>query len=97
MRALVSCNGPVFFGSNVQLTLKPIILGLSFLFLSQISYGQIKVGDNPQDIDDGSLIELESTNKAFVVPRMTQAQRDNIPTPLKGAVIFNLDEKLSSN
>jgi hypothetical protein len=62
------------------------------LFVSNPSFGQIKVGDNPHQIEDGSLIELESTNKALVVPRLTTVQRDNIPTPLKGAVIYNLDE-----
>ncbi|WP_146743730.1 hypothetical protein [Aequorivita sp. CIP111184] len=40
--------------------------------------------------DDGSAFEIESTTAAFVPPRMNNAQMLAIPTPLKGATIFNI-------
>ena len=73
---------------NVILVRLSLLLFAVF-FTSQMGISQVKIGDNPTTIDDGSLLELESTTKAFVPPRMTTAQRDAIPTPLKGAIIYN--------
>ncbi len=53
---------------------------------------QVKVGDNLSTIDDDSMLELESTTKAFVPPRMTTAQMMAIPSPLVGAIIYNINE-----
>ena len=53
---------------------------------------QVKIGDNPTTIDDGSMLEVESTTKAFVPPRMTTAQMNAIPTPLEGSIIYNTTE-----
>ncbi|GAB3163444.1 hypothetical protein GCM10027291_03150 [Telluribacter humicola] len=36
-----------------------------------------------------AVLELESTNKAFLPPRMSSAQRDSIANPASGIVIFN--------
>ena len=69
-------------------------LSLAFVFMlsmTMISYAQIKIGGDPETIDDGSILELESTTSAFIPPRMTTAQRDAIPTPLRGAIIFNIE------
>ena len=67
---------------------------LLFLFLGlvgQTSFAQVKIGGETQTIDDGAILQLESTDKAFVPPRMTTKHRDAIPTPLTGAMIYNLD------
>ena len=72
---------------------KIIILSSMLLLLcSTLSVAQIKVGDNPLSIDDGSILEIESSDRAFVLPRLTIVQRNAIPTPLTGAVIYNKDE-----
>lgn len=62
------------------------------LFMMQIA-AQVKVGNNPTTIDDGSALEVESTTKAFVPPRMTTVQMNAIPTPLEGALVYNTDLK----
>ncbi|WP_139923110.1 tail fiber domain-containing protein [Hymenobacter sp. DG01] len=38
-----------------------------------------------------ALLELNSTSKGLLPPRMTQAQRDAIPSPAVGLTIYNLD------
>ncbi|MBJ2175349.1 hypothetical protein JBL43_13935, partial [Aureibaculum sp. A20] len=66
-----------------------------FLFLLLISsavYGQVKIGDNPNTIDTFSLLELESSNKAFVLTRVSNIEMNNM-TPLNGALVYNTDEK----
>ena len=57
---------------------------------------QVKIGDNPKQINDNALLELESTNKGILLPRMTSAQRDaafkkDIPN---GLIIYNTDTQL---
>ncbi|WP_116770001.1 hypothetical protein [Maribacter litoralis] len=64
-----------------------------FLFFSLISFcvsAQVKIGQNPNTIHSASIVELESTNKAFVLTRLSTAQMQAI-TPLNGAVVYNTD------
>ena len=58
-----------------------------------MSWGQIKIGDNPQTIDPAALIELESSSQGLLLPRMTSAQRDALPmgTSPVGLLIYNTD------
>jgi len=69
-------------------------LFLLFLFFcSQYSWGQIKLGNNPANIDPTALLELESSTHGLLLPRMTSAQRDALPmdTSPIGLLIFNTD------
>ncbi|PJE41705.1 MAG: hypothetical protein CUR32_07660 [Flavobacterium sp.] len=50
---------------------------------------QVKVGDNPNTINASAVLEMESTNKGLLPPRMTTLQRDAISNPAKGLAIFN--------
>lgn len=36
-----------------------------------------------------AILQLNSTTKAFLPPRMTEAQRDAIATPIAGMIIYN--------
>ncbi|WP_437439888.1 beta strand repeat-containing protein, partial [Eudoraea algarum] len=53
-------------------------------------HGQIKIGDNPQNIDAASVLELESGSRVLVITRVTDAQMNGI-TPLRGAMVYNTD------
>ncbi len=66
------------------------LLLLLALFASTAISAQVKIGDNPQNIDPSSVLELESTDKVLVVTRVTTAQMNAI-TPLQGALCFNTD------
>lgn len=68
---------------------------LVFLLLSVISltaFAQVKVGDNPSQIDSNSLLELESSDKVLVLSRLTNVEMEAIQ-PLYGALVYNIDEK----
>lgn len=52
---------------------------------------QVKIGDNPTTILPGSLLELESTNKALTLPRLTGVQMNAIANPTNGMFIYNVD------
>ncbi|MCD9015684.1 hypothetical protein K7P01_09160 [Fulvivirgaceae bacterium QH1ED-6-2] len=67
--------------------MKSKIFLLSFLICSLTAqvHAQVKIGDNSATIDANSLLELESTNKGFLPPRV--ALNDlNAVTPLTGTV-----------
>jgi hypothetical protein len=70
-----------------------LLLIISF---SSASYAplqaQVKIGTSPQTINSASILELESSNKAFVIPRMNSVQMSAI-TPLEGAMVYNTDEQ----
>ena len=65
---------------------------LFFIFISFCANAQVKIGQNPNTIDSASIVELESTDKAFVLTRLTTAQMQAI-SPLNGAVVYNTDTK----
>ncbi|MBC2839051.1 hypothetical protein H7F20_06860, partial [Robiginitalea sp. SC105] len=63
---------------------------LSFLLSSAGLSAQVKIGDNPQTINPGSLLELESTDRALVITRVSDAQM-NALNASTGAIVYNTD------
>jgi len=53
---------------------------------------QIKIGNNPQNIDASSVLELESNSRVLVITRINDAQMNTI-APLEGALVYNIDEE----
>lgn len=45
------------------------------------------------DLNASAILEARSTSKGFLVPRMTETQRDAIAIPLKSLLIFNSDSE----
>jgi len=56
-----------------------------FLFSALIANTQVKIGNNPDSINSNSLLELESTNKGFLPPRVALNSISSV-TPLTGKV-----------
>ena len=66
-----------------------------FLFLlallgPTIFFAQVKIGAHPESIDAGSILELESSNKALVLTRLNNEQMLGL-NPLRGALTYNSD------
>jgi hypothetical protein len=51
-------------------------------------FGQVGVGTGTPD--PSAILDLQSTNRGFLLPRMTGEQRDAIVNPAEGLLIFNL-------
>ncbi|MFD2551060.1 beta strand repeat-containing protein [Bizionia sediminis] len=47
-----------------------------------------KIGDNPYSINPKAVLELESTTKGFLLPRMTESQMNAITGPAEGMMVF---------
>ncbi|WP_396633650.1 beta strand repeat-containing protein [Maribacter sp. R86514] len=71
--------------------MKAIIFFFLFTVLAApTAFAQIKIGDNPQNIDASSVLELESTSKVLVITRVTTAEMEAI-TPQRGGMVYNTD------
>jgi hypothetical protein len=55
------------------------------------AFAQIKLGDNPGNLNQNALLELESSSKGLLLPRMTTAQVATMTSPPDGMMIFNTD------
>jgi hypothetical protein len=60
-------------------------------FFYSASTSQLSLGTTTPNIS--ALLELDSTSKGFLAPRMTLAQRDLIVSPATGLLIFNTNTK----
>ena len=66
------------------------LISIAFFFISSIN-AQIGIGtSNP---DPSSSLEVQSTKKGFLPPRMTTVQQDSIVNPAIGLTIYNLTTK----
>jgi len=65
---------------------------IALLMLSMSGYAQIKVGNNPTSINSNAMLEIETTNKGFLLPRVALTATSNV-APLTahvaGMVIYN--------
>jgi hypothetical protein len=73
---------------------------VSFLLCFIIGFGmlasaQLKIGDNPTNIQKSSILELESTRQGLLLPRLSDTGSINSLTPPDGMIIFlNSDKSL---
>ncbi len=61
------------------------LLTAVFVLLCFFANAQVKIGNNPNTIDANSLLELESTNKGFLPPRVALNSISSV-SPLTGTV-----------
>jgi hypothetical protein len=53
-----------------------------------LTKAQLKVGDNPTNIQKSSVLELESTRQGLLLPRLTDTVAINLLTPPDGMIIY---------
>ena len=70
-------------------------LSLFMLLLASVEvHAQAKLGDNPTNVNPNVLLELESSDKGLLIPRLTTSQRDTAFTAdvPEGLIIYNTTE-----
>ena len=70
---------------------------VNFNATAQVNSGSIllKLGNNPSTINSSAVLEMESTTKGILIPRMTTAQRTAIANPVAGLQVY--DKTTNSN
>lgn len=76
-------------GGQTINTMKKLLL-ISFLFISAAATAQ-NVGIGTANPEESALLDLNSTNKGFLLPRLTEKQKSLIPTPAEGLMIYQTD------
>ena len=67
-----------------------IILILAFLIPnSKFLIGQVGINDNNASPDASAMLDVKSTTKGMLIPRMTTTQRDAITSPATGLMVYN--------
>ncbi|MDD3876499.1 MAG: hypothetical protein PHT69_07740 [Bacteroidales bacterium] len=61
---------------------------------NNIAFGDVrnyKIGDNPQITAPSAIMELESTTKGILIPRLKTSERNAISSPANGLLVYDLD------
>ena len=67
---------------------RSIILAF-LLFISQFLNAQsFSINTDGSTADASAILDVKSTNKGMLVPRMTKAQKNSIPVPAQGLLVF---------
>jgi hypothetical protein len=69
-------------------------LFLLFLTLGMVSKAQVGINSDGSTPDNSAMLDVKSTAKGLLVPRMTAVQRDAIANPATGLMIFCTDNNL---
>src|SRR5678809_694492 len=78
----------------------PLFIATCMLLMQVATKAQMKIGDNPKTINSASLLELETTNKGLVFPRVSLS---NVTSPaplpsvlLTGTVVYNTNGSITA-
>ena len=73
--------------------MKGLFFGTLFLFcLGSFSYGQgVRISADNLDPDNSAMLDVVSTSKGMLVPRMTATQRTGIGSPAAGLLVYQTD------
>lgn len=66
-------------------------LTFSFVFLLTTFSLKAQIGIGIATPDPSSILQLQSTNKGFLLPRMTAGQRLGITSPANGLLVYDID------
>lgn len=61
---------------------------LTAIIASYAVTAQVAINTNGDVADPSAMLDVKSTTKGFLTPRMTQSERDGI-TPLEGLIVYN--------
>jgi hypothetical protein len=63
---------------------------LAFLFFTNISFAQVAVNTTGASADLSAILDVSSTTKGMLFPRMTTGERTAIPSPANGLLVFDI-------
>lgn len=67
---------------------KTLILSFFALLTATLTKAQLKIGDNPTNIQKSSVLELESTRQGLLLPRLADTAAINALNPPDGMIIY---------
>jgi hypothetical protein len=61
------------------------------LLISRMLYSQVSITNDGTTPDNSAMLDVKSTTKGMLVPRMTQSERNCIPSPATGLIVYQTD------
>ncbi len=77
--------------TNSFVKLSAVIIFLTFISITLTISGQTSINTDGSQADASAMLDIQSTERGFLPPRMNTAQRDDIDNPATGLLIFNTD------
>ncbi len=71
---------------------KVLIFLILLLFLAISGFSQVAINNDGSAPDSSAMLDVKSTNKGLLIPRMTQTQIEAISNPADGLQVYNTDE-----
>ena len=71
--------------------MKKLIFPFLFGLASYSAFGQVGINTTGGDPNSSAMLDVESTSKGVLIPRMTKTQRDAISSPATGLLIYQTD------
>jgi hypothetical protein len=71
-------------------TLKTLFIALAIITTYNLN-AQMAVTTDGSSADGSAMLEVKSTDKGFLPPRMTESQRDAISSPATGLIVYQTD------
>ncbi len=62
-----------------------------FFWLPFLIHAQISINTDGSAPDNSAMLDIKSTDKGLLIPRMTQSQRNAISNPVQGLLIYQTD------
>jgi uncharacterized protein (TIGR02145 family) len=73
--------------------MKTIALLLALLLATTLS-AQVSISTDSSSPDNSAMLDVKSNSKGFLLPRMTNAERDAITDPAPGLIIYNSEQRV---
>ncbi len=70
---------------------KSIFIFTLMLLATQLLVAQVAINADGSSTDSSAMLDIKSTSKGLLPPRMTNAQRDAIVSPASGLMIYNTE------
>ncbi|MBI9037238.1 MAG: hypothetical protein JEY97_03825 [Bacteroidales bacterium] len=70
---------------------KTILLTVLLAVLTSVTFSQVAINETGADPDPSAILDLSSTDKGFLVPRVSSAERNAIATTQSGLLVYDID------
>ena len=89
---MLKCKANPDLLSGIKNTLlRTSIFTLFLVFFASPSFAQVGINTDSSNPDASAILDIKSTTKGMLVPRMATAQRDAISSPATGLLVFDTD------
>ncbi len=78
-------------GTIIKTIVKFIFAIIILLFWVNPDYSQVAINTNGADPDPSAMLDITSTTKGFLMPRMLESDRTSISSPATGLMVYQTD------